>query len=160
MRQKTLAIWLKIIIIGVSLSCAAIYAWAIPSLGMTIIEAEGQEYESFFWPWLIFLIGTAVPICIAMVLAWNIAENIGKDKSFSIANAKLLKWIAILAGIDCAYFFTGNIVLLFLNMNHPGVLLLSMIVLFVGAAVAVAAAALSHLVRKAAELQEQSDLTI
>ena len=45
-------------------------------------------------------------------------------------------------------------------MSHPGVALFSLIVVFAGVAVAVAAAALSYLVKKAAVLQEQSDLTI
>ena len=47
-----------------------------------------------------------------------------------------------------------------LEMNHPGIVLISLIVVFFGSAVAVAAAVLSHLVLKAALLQEQSDLTI
>ena len=46
-----------------------------------------------------------------------------------------------------------NIVLIFLNMSHPGVLIASFVVVFVGVAVAVASAALSHLVKKAAVLQ-------
>ena len=45
-------------------------------------------------------------------------------------------------------------------MSHPGVLLLSLLIVFAGIAVTVASAALSHLVYKAASLQEQSDLTI
>ena len=48
----------------------------------------------------------------------------------------------------------------FLNMNHPGILLLSWLFVFAGVAVAVAAAVLSHLIKKAAALQEQSDWTI
>jgi len=47
-----------------------------------------------------------------------------------------------------------------LNMNHPGILLLSLLICFVGVAVTVAAACLSHLVRKAAKLQDESDLTV
>ena len=61
---------------------------------------------------------------------------------------------------DAAFFFVGNVVFLFLNMNHPGIVLLSLVPVFAGACIAIAAAALSHLVRKAAALQEQSDLTI
>ena len=50
--------------------------------------------------------------------------------------------------------------MLFTNMSHSGVALFSLLIVFAGVAVAVAAAALSHLVQKAAVLQEQSDLTI
>ncbi|MBO4878853.1 MAG: DUF2975 domain-containing protein, partial [Clostridia bacterium] len=44
--------------------------------------------------------------------------------------------------------------------NHPGIVLFSWIVVFFGLAVAVGAACLSHLVRKAAVLQDENDLTI
>ena len=45
-------------------------------------------------------------------------------------------------------------------MNHPGVILYSLIVVFAGVAVSVVSAALSHLVLKAALLQEESDLMV
>jgi len=45
-------------------------------------------------------------------------------------------------------------------MNHPGIVIVSMVVVFVGAAISVVAAALSHMIMKAADLQEQSDYTI
>ena len=86
--------------------------------------------------------------------------NIGKDRSFCVENARLLKWISALAAADAAFFFLGNILYLLLGWSHPGVTLLCLLVVFVGVAISVAAAALSHLVMKAAALQEQSELTI
>ena len=69
-------------------------------------------------------------------------------------------WISWLAAGDSIFFFAGNILLLFLSMSHPGVTLLLMIVVFAGVSVTIAAAVLSHLIGRAAALQEQSDLTI
>ena len=68
--------------------------------------------------------------------------------------------ISILAALDSLYFFAANVVFMVINMNHPGVFLISLIVVFIGVAVTVAAAALSHLVRKAAEIQQENELTI
>lgn len=82
------------------------------------------------------------------------------DRSFTVANAKLLRWISVLAVLDAAVFFTGNLVYLLLDMNHPGIVLFSLMVSFAGVAIAVASAALSYLVQRAAALQDQSDLTI
>ena len=45
-------------------------------------------------------------------------------------------------------------------MNHPGILLVSLLICVIGIAISIAAACLSHLVRKAADLQEQSDFTV
>lgn len=95
-----------------------------------------------------------------LVLGWRISSNIGADKSFSRENAKLLKWISYLAAGDAAFFFVGNIVLLLLSMSHPSVALGSLFVVFAGVAIAMAAAALSHLVLKAAAIEEENDLTI
>ncbi len=95
-----------------------------------------------------------------LVLAWKIATNIGNDQSFSRQNARFLKWTSTLAAGDAGFFFVGNVLLLLLDLSHPGVVLASFGVVFVGVAVAVGAAALSYLVNRAAVLQEQSDLTI
>lgn len=160
MKQSTLSKWLKLILAGVGVCGILVYALVIPVLGQTIAVAEQGEFDYCYRPWLGFLWATGIPCYAALVCAWKIAKNIGADNSFSIANANLLKYIALLAAGDAAFFFVGNLVLLFLNMNHPGIVLFSLIVVFAGVAVSVAAAALSYMVRKAAALQEQSDWTI
>ena len=159
MEQKTLAKWLKIILIGLGICGLAVYFAVIPSYGISL-RAEYPEFSNRFWPWLIFLWLTAVPCYSALVLGWKIASGIGNDRSFTERNAGYLKWISWLAAGDTAFFFLGNLALLFANMSHPGIVLLSLLIVFVGTAAAVAAAALSRLVKKAAALQEQSDLTI
>ncbi len=159
MEQKSLAKWLKIILVGVGLCGLIVYFVIFPSYGQSLVT-DYPEFANRFWPWLIFLWVSGIPCYIVLVFGWMIASNIGKDRSFSNENAKYLKWISGLAAGDGIFFFIGNVVLLFTNMSHPGVALFSLIVVFAGVAVAVAAAALSHLVKKAAVLQEQSDLTI
>lgn len=160
MKQTSLAKWLKFIILGVGLCGIAVYAFVVPMLGQNVAAMDNGAFAYCYWPWLIFIWVTAVPCYAALVCAWKIAGNIGADQSFSSANAKLLKWISVLAAGDAIFFFVGNIVLLFLNMNHPAIVLLSLLVVFAGVVIAIASAVLSHLVMNAAELQEQSDLTI
>ena len=159
MEQKTLARWLKVILIGVGLCGLVVYGAILPLYGQSLVGSN-PEMANRYWPWLIFLWATGVPCYAALVIGWKIAANIGLDRSFSEDNARHLKRIALLAAGDTVFFFVGNVVLLFANMSHPGVVLGSLLVVFAGVAVTVAAAALSHLVLKAALLQEQSDLTI
>ena len=159
MEQKNLSRWLKVILVGVGLCGLVVYALILPLYGQSLV-GQNPEMAGRYWPWLIFLWATGVPCYIALVLGWRIAGNIGRDRSFSEDNARHLKRIALLAAGDTVFFFVGNIALLFANMSHPGVVLASFLVVFAGVAVSVAAAALSHLVLKAALLQEQSDLTI
>lgn len=160
MKQAFLANWLKLIIAGVGICGLIVYTLVFPILGQMIAAAENGVYDHCYWPWLIFIWATGIPCYAALGFAWKIAGNIGADKSFSHSNAKMLKWISVLAVSDATFFFVGNFVFLFFNMNHPGIVLFSQIIVFAGIAVAVAAAALSHLVLKAADLQEQSDYTI
>lgn len=159
MQQITLSKWLKFILIGIALCGLVIYTVVFPALGQSIVT-QNEEFSYCFWPWLIFIWVTGIPCYIAIVFAWRIATNIGADQSFSLSNAKLLKWIAILAAGDAAFFFIGNIIFLFLNMSHPGIVLISFIIVFAGVAISIASAALSHLVMKASVLQDQSDWTI
>ena len=159
MEQKLLSKWLKFIIIGVGICGIIIYAIVFPITGQMVVK-QYEEVKAYFLPWLLFIWATGIPCYIALVFAWKIATNIGDDHSFSKINAKLLKWISMLAVGDAAFFLGGNLLFLILNMNHPSVVLISFIIVFVGIAVAVASAGLTHLVLKAAVLQEQSDLTI
>ena len=159
MNQHKLSVWLKGIIIGIGLCGLIVYFAVLPSLADSF-RISYPEFAGWYWPWLLFLWVSGIHCFIVLFMGWKIAENIGRDRSFSEENARLLQRVAWLAAGDTAYFFVGNIVLLFMSMNHPGILLLSLLVCFAGVAVTVAAACLSHLVYKAADLQEQSDLTI
>ena len=159
MNQSSLSKWLKWIIVVVGLCGLFVYTWVIPSLGHMLLS-EYPEFAYCYLPWMILIWVTGIPCYVVLAFGWGIAANIGRDRSFSLENATLLKRIAVLAAVDTGFFFVMNIIYLFLNMNHPGIVLLSLIVLVVGIAISAVSAALSHLVRKAADLQEQSDLTI
>lgn len=159
MKQRNLAIWLKVILIGMAVCGAGVYGYLIPSWGKDLATSL-PEYADCYWPWLVFIWITGIPCYATLVFGWRIAGRIGQDQSFTRKNASALKWISFLAAGDSVFVAVGNLVLLFLNMSHPGIALLWMIVVFIGISLSVAAAALSHLVRKAAALQEEADLTI
>lgn len=159
MKQANLSVWLKVITVGVGICGLVIYFYIMPFWGVDIAKAN-PEFSGAFWPWLIFLWLTAIPCYGVLVCFWRIAREIGRDNSFSDENAMYLKTISILAACDSVFFFVGNIILLLLNMNHPGIVLLSMIAIFGGISVTVVSAALSHLIYKAARMREENDLTI
>lgn len=159
MSQKSLSKWLKAIIGGMAICGALIYLYIIPILGRDLVDAR-PEYTSWYFPWLAVVLVSAIPCYWGLYFGWKISNEIGKDNSFSMENAEYLKNISILAALDSLYFFVANVVFMVIDMNHPGVFLISLIVVFIGVAVTVAAAALSHLVRKAAEIQQENELTI
>ncbi len=160
MTQKALSKWLKMAIIAVGVFGLFLYVFLIPYYGYFLAYVEYPEFSYFYVPWLVFLSVSGLPCYAVLVLGWLISSNIGRDRSFSEANSKYLKWIAILAGADSIYFFIGDVGLWFAGMNHPGVALFLLSVELIGIPVTIAAAVLSHLVHRAAVLQEQNDLTI
>lgn len=159
MSPKSLSIWLKVAVIALAFIGLCVYAVIIPSYGVSKLS-EYPEFSNRFLPWLLFITLTAIPVYFALTLCYLIAVNIGKDKSFSRKNSRYLKWIMIDVVAASTYFFIGNVILLFLSMSHPGIFLLSLLVTLLGFTLAVAAAVLSHLVAKAADIKNENDLTI
>lgn len=159
MNQLKLSKWLKAVIIGAGICGSVIYFYVFPFWGKEIV-ASNPEFSFWYWLWLPFLWITSIPCYATLVCSWKIADKIGKDNSFCRKNANLLKLISILSACDSVFFFTGNIILLLLNMNHPGIVLLAFFVVFAGIVITVTAASLSHLVYKAAQISEENELTI
>ena len=159
MGQRALSVWIKVIICLIALCGLVVYFVVIPAYGHDLV-VKYPEYAGAYQPWITFIWLTAIPVYIVIFLVWMTAENIGRDKSFSRVNAKYLKWIALLAAADSVFFLVGNVVLAAMGISHPGVVLASLIVVFFGVAVSVISAAVSHLIMKAAKLQEENELTI
>lgn len=159
MSQKHLSNWLKLIIIGVGICGLILYLLVLPMMGRTLTDSY-PEFSGWFWPWLLFLWSTALPCYLVLRDGWEITVSIGADRSFSYRNAMLLKRISRLALSDTVLLFAGNLLYFFLGMNHPGVMLAFLFICFAGICITVAAAALSHLVYKAAALQEETEYTI
>ncbi|MCI8609001.1 MAG: DUF2975 domain-containing protein [Firmicutes bacterium] len=158
MTQKKFARLLKLIAVGLGIIGAVVYFFVLPSIGRDWASEEG--FGGFFWPWLLFLWGTGIPCFAALFEFWGICTQINADNSFCEENAIKLKTISLLILGDVAYFFAGNVIFMTLSMNHPGIFLASLAIDVIGAAIGIAAAALSHLVYKAAALKSENDLTI
>ena len=148
MNQKNLSVWIKCVLAGMGVIGGVVYLWLVP---------WGFRYSL---PWEIFLWISGLPCYAVLFYGWGIATRIGQDRSFSPENARALRSISWLAAADSAWFFIGHLALAVMGESKWGNVLLSLIIVFIGCAISVAAAALSHLVLKAAALQEQSDLTI
>ncbi len=157
MDQKKLAIWLKAICVGCALCGLALFGFILPRF-LAYVAEEVPDLPHRAWSAFMWVL--AVPCYAVLVCIWKMATEIGRDNSFSLENAKLLKYIALLAGADAALLLVGNIVFMLTKHSIPTLALVSAFVCFVGLAISVGAACLSHLVHKAAALQEDSDLTI
>lgn len=160
MNQTNLSKWLKGVVIGAGIIGVLVYGYILPECWRMGTAEHTTLGGQTYWVRMIFLWITAVPCYLALVDAWKLFTEIGRNNSFSYVNARYLKNIATLAFLDTAYYFAGNLALFLLGKNHPAVLLGSLLIDFVGIAVGVLSAALSHLVYKAAALKEENELTI
>ncbi len=159
MRSEALAKWLKVIIIGVGICGLLTYMVILPRFGMYLVDQRAM-LEKNLSPWMILLWASAVPCYAVLILGWKISSNIGRDESFSVENAKYLKWIAYLAMGDSIFVFVAHVIFLILDISAAVVMMVIIVIVVIGIAISTAAAALSHLVMKAAEIKEENELTI
>ncbi len=159
MSLKSLSFMMKTIVILLGVCGAVLFGAVVPFAGNSLAQ-EYPEFAYCFVPWLTFILIMALPCYAVLILAWQIAASIACENIFTQQNSARLRAVAWLALGTSVYLFLGNVVFLLLNMNHFSVLLGSTLIVFIGICVAVASAVLSHLVKRAAVLQEQSDLTI
>ena len=156
MNRHALTRRLRLILIGTALCGLLFYLWMLPYF----IQQRYPDDPASMWLCLALLWLSALPCYAVLIDGWRIARRIGNDRSFTEENARSLRRISTLAACDAGYIALINPILLICGAWDVMFLMLSVIVIFIGIAVSVAAAALSHLVLRAAELQEQSDLTI
>ena len=163
MKPDKFSLMMKAVIIMIAVFGTLFYFVFIPMMGREMQQFYLNDlayYNKLFYAWIVLIWITAVPCYAVLVLAWKMAVSVQNDTQFSHKNSGRLSKIALLAVIDGAFFFFMNIVYLIANVNHPGVVLVSLLILLVAIAFAAAAKVLAGMVDKAAVLQEESDLTI
>ena len=163
MKPKNFSLIMKLIIIMLAVFGALFYFLFVPMMGREMQEYFVNDiayYTKLYYAWIVLIWLTAIPCYAVLVLAWKMADSVKNDTQFSHKNSGRLSKIALLAFIDGAFFFLMNIIYLFANLNHPGILIASFLVFLVAIAFSAAAKVLSGMVEKAAVLQEENDLTI
>jgi len=151
--------WLRGIVVGAAVCGVMVCFVIVPWLGRDIAEAH-PELAGRFWPWMLLIWVCSLPCFGALIPGWRLFGRMGRSSAFCRENAACLRWVARLIGWDSVFFLAMYFVYYLLDISHPGVLLLALLLSFCGAAVAVAARVLSGLVTDAAVLREDNDLTI
>ncbi len=160
MKQSEMAKYLKMVTIGVGLLLAVFVLRFLPFvLKETLISTAGN---SVYRGICIFIWVTSIPCFLSLWQFWKVCGRIGMDHSFSIENARGIKYMSHYMLADTA-FFSGLLICFCIKrwyVNAEWILFLILLILFVCVVLSVLCAALSHLVYKASKLQEEQDLTI
>lgn len=131
----------------------------LPTLASAMLE-EYPAYQKWYWPGLVYCWIVLLPGFAGLWEFWKICVQIGRDDSFSQENARSLFRICLLALTMAALLAAGVAALCLLGMGLPALLIAMLGFAAACALVALLANALSQLVRRAAAIKSENDLTI
>ena len=131
----------------------------LPTLASAMLE-EYPAYQKWYWPGLVYCWIVLLPGFAGLWEFWKICVQIGRDDSFSQENARSLFRICLLALTMAALLVVGVAALCLLGMGLPALLIAMLGFAAACALVALLANALSQLVRRAAAIKHENDLTI
>ena len=131
----------------------------LPLLASAMLE-EYPAYQKWYWPGLVYCWIVLLPGFAGLWEFWKICVQIGRDDSFSQENARSLFRICLLALTMAALLAAGVAALCLLGMGLPALLIAMLGFAAACALVALLANALSQLVRRAAAIKSENDLTI
>lgn len=157
MNQKGLSLMLRLLVAVVAAAGAALSVVLIRYGHALCLE---RNQPQLFVPCLIFFLLTLAVVYVALVLAWRMFASIGRDQSFTLDNARRLKCISWLSFADALAYLLALPVLVNVTAVKPLTVLVLLLLAFAGLCMTVASACLSHLVKKAADLKSDQDLTI
>ncbi len=159
MRKESLIRLLRGIIIGFGILGAVVYTQTFPILGHGMEEMI-LRFSTYYIPWLIFIWITAIPCYMILFYGWKVIEQIEQDTIFTRKSALLFKKVSWWALADMIFFTVGNLIFFCIKAVDIIYFFASLVGVFMGLAVVITAAMLSHLAYKAAELNEENELTI
>ncbi|MBE6929181.1 MAG: DUF2975 domain-containing protein [Ruminococcaceae bacterium] len=159
MEHMNMGRWLKGVAIATGIIGALGFFVVLPVYSQ-IICRRVPEFAPAALPWLIFFWVMAVPCYLALYQFWRICCEIGRDNSFCVENVRALRRIAALALVDCGICLAGNVLFTVLGYSTAFVFLLFLLIVFIGAVIAVMCEALARLVDNASRMKAENDLTI
>lgn len=155
MKQKELSVVLRLLLIPCAAVAAFMFYVLLKEMGSCYYSENPLGLVSDLVVLLAFL-----PALAFLADTWQIFRDIGRDKSFTLKNARRLRRISFYAMIDTALVILFGILWACMDEFFGGILLVCGFFIFVGVAVAAACSVLSHLTRKAADIQDENSLTI
>lgn len=158
MKQNEVSGYLKGITVGVTILFGIVLAVLLPMLLWDALEETGMLY----WGILIFFWISGIPAFGCLWKFWEICVQIGKDRSFTDENACSMRTMSHFMLIDALLFVGFLMVDVLAKWYRQSFWMLIFAILAIGVSVclSIVCAALSHLIYKASQLQEDQDLTI
>ncbi|MDD3212697.1 MAG: DUF2975 domain-containing protein [Eubacteriales bacterium] len=159
MKTKTASWLLKIVLAFSALVVLAVAFWAVPQYMAHVVYVRPS-----LSPWVLPMKACAgliaLPVLAAIVLLWRVFGTIPENEAFSMQNAKRFQMIAWLSVGDLLLVL---LLAVFLFVSHaiPAFILMCLsAAVYIGVVAAIVFSVLAALVRNAAEMKQDNELTI
>jgi hypothetical protein len=155
MKRETLFLKVVVFLIGIAILALCLF-------GLPWIVKDAAEAYWMIKPVLIGMYGAAIPFFVALYQALKLLSYIDKNIAFSELSVKALKNIKYCA-LAISILYAAIMPFLYLvaeKDDAPGLILLGMVITFAPIVIAVFAAVLEKLLKKAIDIKTENDLTI
>ena len=159
MKQQEVSKWLKGITITIALMGIVFFFMIMPKLAYDF-QMEYPDMKKYYWPGLIYGWLIAVGCYAILYQFWKVCIEIGKDNSFSKETAGAFVNISKIAFALVFIWFAGLGALAVSHIANAGSVIFLIFAMLISIIIAILAAALSHLILKAYDLKQETDLTI
>ena len=122
--------------------------------------AKNEEFALLKWPGIIGMYIIAIVCFYAVYRFLSVIKNIEHNNSFCHDNVEHMKVIGHCAFTVGILIILGDLFVFVLGLLHPGLLLFSLIIIFIAGAFCVVSYSLSSLIKQAVYIKEENDLTI
>lgn len=154
-------LFLKIAVILIGIPILALCIFLVPELGNIAAKLLPEFAYIKYFVSIIFYAST-IPFYLALYQAFKLLRYIDKNKAFSQISVTALKKIKYCAvTISSLHVLVLPLFYLFAEKDDaPGVIFIGLVVPFASMVIAVFAAVLQKLLKKAIEIKSENDLTI
>ncbi len=159
--NRSATVFLQFVIVLIAIGALALLLWEPHIEGR---NAHATLYQIYFNdPFLAYAYLAAIPFFVALYQAFRVLGYAGQDNAFSQATVKSLRTIKHCA-IAVVGFIVGGEAYLFVIQRGKddiaGGVATGLVLIFIFAVIATAAAVFEKLLQKAAEMKSESDLTV
>lgn len=149
----------RISVVLVSIIILILLVFEIPDIA-NYFEREAPEFAHIKLPLLLGIYSTGIPFFIAVFYVFKLLKLISKDAVFKMNSIDHLDVISKCCIGEIILYSLGLIYLYIENAMQPGIILLSLFIIFVAFILYIFIEILKELLLKAVEIKRDNDLTI
>jgi len=159
MKSTTAVKMLKTVLLISALVILFLACWGVPGF-MGHVTYVRPSLSPWVAPMIVYGALIALPVLAAIALLWKVFGTLTNNEAFSLANARRFRQIAWLAAADLVLVLILAAFLIISGVIPAFILLCILAAVYIGVVAVIVFLVLSALVKNAAELKQDSELTI